>query len=186
MTAALFVGRFQPFHKGHEHAIKHLFERFDDIVIAVGSINKTNKENPFTFEQRKEMIDAALKHFRGKYQVVAVPDTKSDALWKKSLLEKAKFDTVVSRNPWTIKCFRGFVIMEQPLLEPKKYDASRIRKLMRGKKRKVWEELLPKEVVDIVDKLKPQKARPTKKRLAKRTKVKKARHSSSKRKKRRK
>lgn len=167
MTSALFVGRFQPFHKGHEHAIKHLFERFDYIVIAVGSTKKPGRDNPFTFDQRKAMIDAVLDRFKNRYHVIEVPDVSSDDKWKKYILSKAKFDTVVSRNPWTIKCFRGFIIMEQPLFEPRLYDASKIRKLIRGKEKNKWEELLPREVIGIVEKLKVPKKTAMKKSFSK-------------------
>jgi len=33
----LFVGRFQPFHKGHLKAMKDILEKVDELVIVVGS-----------------------------------------------------------------------------------------------------------------------------------------------------
>lgn len=51
------VGRFQLCHKGHEELInigKSLCEKF---VVIVGSTNESRTvKNPFTFEERKEMI----------------------------------------------------------------------------------------------------------------------------------
>lgn len=51
------VGRFQLFHKGHEEMVnlgKSLCEKF---VVLVGSTNESRTvKNPFTFEERKEMI----------------------------------------------------------------------------------------------------------------------------------
>ena len=51
------VGRFQLFHKGHEELVnigKSLCEKF---VVLVGSTNESRTvKNPFTFEERKEMI----------------------------------------------------------------------------------------------------------------------------------
>jgi len=35
----LFVGRFQPFHKGHLRAVKDILGKVDELVIVVGSLN---------------------------------------------------------------------------------------------------------------------------------------------------
>ncbi|WP_243678243.1 adenylyltransferase/cytidyltransferase family protein [Vulcanisaeta distributa] len=42
MVRALFVGRFQPLHRGgHEEVIKWLLGRHDELVIAIGSANES-------------------------------------------------------------------------------------------------------------------------------------------------
>jgi nicotinamide-nucleotide adenylyltransferase len=151
MAIALFVGRFQPFHKGHEHAIKSILKKFDKIVIAVGSINKNDEENPYTFAQRKGMINAVLKNYRSKYRIISIPDTNSDQHWVKNIIKKAKFDVVVTRNAWTKKCFSEFSILEQRMLKPRIYNATRIRKLMQSKKK--WEDCVPKPVLKIIKSL---------------------------------
>jgi nicotinamide-nucleotide adenylyltransferase len=150
MKTALFVGRFQPFHKGHGYAIKSLLKKFDKVIIAVGSINRSNDENPYTFAQRKQMIDAVLKNYRSKYKIIGIPDTNSDQQWVNNITKKAKFDIIVTRNAWTKKCFSGFNLLEQKMLKPKIYDASRIRLLM--KKGKQWKNLVPREALHIIKK----------------------------------
>ena len=68
----VFIGRFQPFHNGHLAVVRRALELAERCIILVGSSNiARNPVNPFTFEERKEMIilgvqselgtDAALK-----------------------------------------------------------------------------------------------------------------------------
>lgn len=52
------VGRFQPLHSGHEQIIDLGLEVCDKFVVLVGSSQKSRTpDNPFTFEERKEMFE---------------------------------------------------------------------------------------------------------------------------------
>jgi nicotinamide-nucleotide adenylyltransferase len=150
MKTVLFVGRFQPFHKGHEHAIKSLLRKFDNVIIAIGSINKRNKENPFTFLQRRGMINSVLSGYENRYKIIGIYDTNSDENWTRTILKKSRFDVIVTGNKWTKKCFKEFKVIKPEFLEPKKYNATRVRKLIR--KNKDWEKFVPKKVVPIIKK----------------------------------
>ncbi|AJC49438.1 bifunctional nicotinamide-nucleotide adenylyltransferase/Nudix hydroxylase [Allofrancisella guangzhouensis] len=58
---AVFIGRFQPFHKGHLHNILKALSLSKRIIINVGSsFCASNIKNPFSFEQRKQMIESDL------------------------------------------------------------------------------------------------------------------------------
>lgn len=55
----VFVGRFQPFHNGHKTVIDKALEHADEVVVVVGSsFAARSTKNPFTFEERKAMIEA--------------------------------------------------------------------------------------------------------------------------------
>lgn len=55
--AAVFIGRFQPFHLGHEAIVREGLKQADEVIIVVGSsFAARNTRNPFTFEERKKMI----------------------------------------------------------------------------------------------------------------------------------
>ena len=57
MDHLVFIGRFSPFHKGHEFVIKTALELAKHVIVLVGSSNSARKiRNPFTFEERREMI----------------------------------------------------------------------------------------------------------------------------------
>ncbi len=65
--ALVFIGRFQPFHNGHKAVIDAALEQAHEVVVVVGSsFAARNIRNPFTFEERKAMIEACFtepQHF---------------------------------------------------------------------------------------------------------------------------
>jgi len=59
---AVFIGRFQPLHLGHEAIIRKAFEISDHVLIVVGSSTASRSlRNPFSFEERKAMIEDSLE-----------------------------------------------------------------------------------------------------------------------------
>ena len=75
--ALVFIGRFQPFHNGHKAVIEAALEQANEVVIVVGSsFAARNIRNPFTFEERKAMIQAVFPSVRVK--VVPVSDYPYD------------------------------------------------------------------------------------------------------------
>lgn len=59
--ALVFIGRFQPFHNGHKAVIEAALEQAKEVVVVVGSsFAARNIRNPFTFEERKAMIEAVF------------------------------------------------------------------------------------------------------------------------------
>lgn len=65
--ALVFIGRFQPFHNGHKAVIDAALEQAKEVVIVVGSsFAARNIRNPFTFQERRVMIEACFiepEHF---------------------------------------------------------------------------------------------------------------------------
>jgi len=62
MKRGLIVGRFQPYHIGHNSAVKKILEELDEIVIVIGSSDDSHSiSNPFTAGERIEMISESLK-----------------------------------------------------------------------------------------------------------------------------
>ena len=59
---ALILGRFQPFHLGHLELIRAVKNRYEKMIIAVGSSQeKGTSENPFDKDERKGMIKLGLE-----------------------------------------------------------------------------------------------------------------------------
>ncbi|MEM5790920.1 MAG: nicotinamide-nucleotide adenylyltransferase [Candidatus Aenigmatarchaeota archaeon] len=143
---ALFIGRFQPFHQGHLHAIKKAMKKFD-LIIAIGSSDKFNtKSNPFSFEERKKMIEACLG---SKVKIMDAEDKRSDEEWAEYLMKKVEFDVVISGSEWIKKCFEGKKeILNPDFLQPNKYNGTKIReKIAKGKE---WGHLVPPKVRKII------------------------------------
>jgi len=55
------IGRFQPFHHGHHELVREALNLAETVLVVIGSANKApNVQNPWTAEQRQEMILSAL------------------------------------------------------------------------------------------------------------------------------
>lgn len=55
---AIFIGRFQPFHVGHEFAIRRALELAHNVLVLVGDTGGPRTiKNPWTFLERKTMIE---------------------------------------------------------------------------------------------------------------------------------
>ncbi len=79
----LVVGRFQPLHGGHVQLIRKALDECASVVVAVGSSTEpASARNPFTFVERRAMLDAAFP----KLRVVGVPDLHDEVRWAKHCL----------------------------------------------------------------------------------------------------
>lgn len=68
-STAVIIGRFQPVHNGHINIFKKAQQECKSMIVLVGSANAhRSTSNPFSFEERKEMIMRSL----GKVTNVAV------------------------------------------------------------------------------------------------------------------
>lgn len=57
----VFVGRFQPFHNEHKRIIDIALQKSRNVLVLVGSAGKARTiRNPFTFDERKQMIEGAF------------------------------------------------------------------------------------------------------------------------------
>lgn len=71
---AVFIGRFQPIHRGHEAVIRKALEVARHTILIVGSSTASRSlRNPFTFEERKTMIELSIKEMKVALPVTVVP-----------------------------------------------------------------------------------------------------------------
>ena len=130
----LILGRFQPIHRGHIHLMQRALKQCASIVIVVGSTNVSDDKNPFSFDQRKNMIIKALAKFNLSSRVkgiIAVPDNPSDDAWMKSIENGVgEFDVVFGNNEWPNKIFEsaGYSVVRVPYLNRERYEGTSIRK----------------------------------------------------------
>ena len=53
----VFIGRFQPFHHGHEFVVREALHRTKTVIMLIGSANSPRTlKNPFSFDERQSMI----------------------------------------------------------------------------------------------------------------------------------
>jgi bifunctional NMN adenylyltransferase/nudix hydrolase len=85
VDVAFLIGRFQPLHNGHKHLIDFGLEHAERVVVLVGGSNKARSfKNPWTFEERKQMIcDTFYKEDKlTRVSVEPLPDVPgNDDIW---------------------------------------------------------------------------------------------------------
>ena len=89
------IGRFQFFHEGHESLIDKGLELCEKFVILIGSSDKSRtKDNPFTFEERKEMIETRYCCYSDRLFILPVFDLGIGYVpqWGDYLLNTIKFN----------------------------------------------------------------------------------------------
>ena len=94
---AVFIGRFQPFHLGHLEVINHALEAAETLVVLVGSSGAPrNHRNPFTFDERRQMILTSIPgHVRNRVLVKPLEDAAyNDSKWIHDV------QTQVMRSAW--------------------------------------------------------------------------------------
>ena len=72
---AMFVGRWQPLHKGHQELFKQSMDEGKNVLICIRD-GEPNEKNPFSPEEVKENIE---NHYAdeislGKVKVMVIPD----------------------------------------------------------------------------------------------------------------
>ncbi len=153
---ALYLGRFQPVHNGHLWAVRYALKSCDELVIAVGSAQKSHElHDPFTTGERLQMIRLALKEAMidsGKVSIIPIPDTwESHSLWVSRVVSYCgDFDAVFSNQPLVTRLFReaGFKLVNIPLYKRKTLSGTELRrKMLKGDD---WEPYVPTSVAKFI------------------------------------
>lgn len=58
-TLVIYPGRFHPFHIGHGKVYKYLAQKFDNVFIATSNKVDPAEGSPFTFDEKKKMMQHA-------------------------------------------------------------------------------------------------------------------------------
>ena len=98
------IGRFQPFHLGHLEAVNFALSNVEQLYIGIGSSNKSNQpRNPFTSEERKEMIVSSLdEKTLQRVSIYDIPDVGDHSKWTQSIDRIIpKYDIVFSNDDFT-------------------------------------------------------------------------------------
>lgn len=82
----VYIGRFQPFHNGHYAVMQEAAKQGKRVIVLVGSaFAPRSTRNPFTFDERKAMIEGNIPtSLRGRINVEPLEDiVYNDTLWIK-------------------------------------------------------------------------------------------------------
>ena len=151
---ALYIGRFQPFHRGHLKVVESVAKEFDAVLVGIGSAQESHTlENPFTAGERHLMIQKSLDAAGIRnYFVIPIPDVGRNALWVSHVSALVPpFNVFVSNNALPRRLFQeaGFQVRGAPFFEREKFRATHIRELMLAGHG--WQDLVPKETIEVVE-----------------------------------
>lgn len=155
----LLIGRFQPFHLGHLAAVKFALTQVEKLYIGIGSSNRFNeKRNPFTPEERKEMIESSVdKSDLQKCKIYFVPDVNDHAKWTYHVDSIVpKYDVVFSNDDFTHELYkkRGIKVVSVPLQQREILSGTDIRQKITTKQN--WSDLVPDGTAKILLKINAQ------------------------------
>ncbi len=148
---ALFIGRFQPFHNGHLAVLRAYADDVSLFYIGIGSSQYGfTIENPFTFEERKHMIQLVARSNKKipPLQVVAIPDIHDPPRWVDHVTHLIPdFNVILSNNPFTTSLFteKGYLVKKTKLFKRHIYSGKEIRRCMMANE--PWDHLVPKSIV---------------------------------------
>ena len=142
----LLIGRFQPFHLGHLDALRFALSKVDKLWIGLGSSNKPlQKNNPFSSEERKEMILSSIdESMKSRIQIYFIPDLENHIKWIELIDTLVpKFDTVFTNDELTRHLYskRNVEVLPIPFVKRDILSGTNIRDMIISDQ--TWEDLVP-------------------------------------------
>ena len=152
----LLIGRFQPFHNGHLYAVKFALSKVENLWIGIGSSNRANeKKNPFTADERKEMILSSIDdEFSKRIQIFYIPDVDDHEKWTYQIDSIIPdYDVVFSNDDFTESLFSKREIKVIPVLlkEREFLSGTNIRNKIASDQN--WQEFVPQGTKRILEKI---------------------------------
>ena len=142
----LLIGRFQPFHLGHLDALRFALSKVDKLWIGLGSSNKPlQKNNPFSAEERKEMILSSIdESVKQRIQIYFIPDLENHIKWIE-LIDALipKFDIVFTNDELTRHLYskRDVEVLPIPFVKRDILSGTNIRNMIITDQK--WDDLVP-------------------------------------------
>jgi nicotinamide-nucleotide adenylyltransferase len=152
MRRGFYIGRFQPYHNGHQSVLEHIADNVDEIIIGIGSAQLSHQTgNPFTAGERVLMITRSLESLGCPFYVIPIEDIQRNALWVAHVRSMAPpFDICYSSNPLVVRLFQeaGIKVQSPAMYERETLCGTEIRRrILAGE---TWESLVPPAVVQVL------------------------------------
>ena len=140
----VYLGRFQPFHKGHKNVVEKYREE-KDLKIAIGSTDKKREqENPLSFEERKEIIHSCFPDL----QIIGIEDEgkteEGNRKWAKKIERKTGAEALITRNDLVKRLITEHTdiqVIEPEKIGPDSYSGSEVRRRIQSGEE--WRYLVP-------------------------------------------
>ncbi len=152
-NTGVIIGRFQPMHKGHLDIIKKASNEFEEVIIVIGSKNKSRTfKNPLTYEEREEILKNVLKKESiTNFKLLGLDDNSNDKEWIKNLKELViDYNVIISGNKIIKDLLNNETheVREPEFLDIEEYNSTNVRKRIRANKK--WKHLVPKLVYSFI------------------------------------
>lgn len=152
----LLIGRFQPFHNGHVAALDYALTKVKKLWLGIGSSNQPpQKNNPFSADERKEMILTSLdKKMLSRIQIYYIPDFDDHQKWIANIdTVVPPYDVVFSTDETTRHLYskRKIKIISIPFLERDTLSGTNVRDLINSDLN--WEKLVPKGTKNVLKRI---------------------------------
>ncbi len=154
---ALYLGRFNPPHKGHIYALEYILEQtdIDEIIILIGSGEKAySLKNPFTGGERLEMLTAIIrKHFNiNLFYITAIPDINRNTIWAANVEDLvSSYEVMFTNNPLVQQLFSNLgkkEVRKIPLNNREEFSGKVIREnMIKGEE---WKSLVPEIILPLI------------------------------------
>lgn len=152
----LVIGRFQPFHLGHQYLIEKALTLCDKIIIGIGSAQVIDVDNPFDLQTREFFVKEFIS--RSKIQdrvssIIFIEDTENDDVWIEQVLSQTgKIDVEIGDNDWTNGIFekRGIPVVKVGHLKREILQGIKIRENM--DKNLEWKTRVPEYLIAEIEK----------------------------------
>jgi|TARA_B100001750_G_scaffold205422_1_gene182470 nicotinamide-nucleotide adenylyltransferase len=153
------IGRFQPFHLGHLEAVNFALSKVEQLYIGIGSSNKSNQpRNPFTVEERRQMISSSLDGKTLKrVSIYDIPDLDDHSKWTQSIDEIIpNYDIVFSNDDFTHSLYQKKEkdVISVKLKSREILSGTHIRKMILNEEN--WQDLVPDGARNILLKINAQ------------------------------
>lgn len=159
MNTAAFIGRFQPFHRGHHQVVEKYREEYNLKIVIGSSETEGTEKNPLSFEERKKLIKACYPDI----EVIGVSDEgeteEGNQRWISKVKEATKADAVISQNQLVKEIASAdpeLKLIEQDLFQEEIYSGTEVRRRVRSGEE--WRYLLPdcceEEFEELLEKVK--------------------------------
>ncbi|MBN8580182.1 MAG: hypothetical protein J0L96_05885 [Anaerolineae bacterium] len=147
------VARWKPVHLGQAAVLRALCSGAGQVLIGVGSSNRYNLRNPFTFEETESMLRLTLAE-HSNYEIMPVPDLDDGPRWRVMVKELfGELDAFVTDNPYVVNLMKDDYRLMRPVdwldpLEHLRIDGTTVRVLMA--KGQGWQDWVPERVAQYI------------------------------------
>ena len=141
-SGVVVLGRFQPFHLGHEYMLESASKWRNEnnpnrpLIIAIGSSNRPqNLLNPWTYEERSQMIESWAKSTKiENFQICSIPDIEDPPNWVTHASQyHGQAGVLVTTDMGTAELYTasGWEVVLLPLEQRERFEGWRVRETAR-------------------------------------------------------